>query len=82
MTGEVSAAESNEQGLRRANRVAAARRRNPRTSRDFHHQIVVPLWMDGPYIRRYAKELGCSKEKAITLLQAMDGKPIKSFLDF
>jgi len=68
MTGEVSAAESNEEGLKRANKVAAARRRNPRTAREFQHQAVVPPFMDGPLIRRCMKDWDCDEGTATQYL--------------
>lgn len=65
MAGEVSIAESNELGRKKGELLAKARRRNKRTSREFQHQIVVPLWMDGPYIARCIAEWGCDRADAI-----------------
>ncbi len=73
MVGEVSAAESNEIGLRKANLVAKARRRNPASPRDGRIQVLVPLWMDGPYIKRCMAEWGCDSADAVARIRREGG---------
>ena len=73
MVGEVSAAESNEIGQKKADLVAKARRRNPKTAREYQHQVVVPLWMDGPYIKRCMAEWGCDRADAVARIRREGG---------
>ena len=69
MVGEVSAAESNEIGLKKANLVAKARRRNPACPREGTIQALVPRWMDGPYIKRCMAEWGCDRADAVARIR-------------
>jgi hypothetical protein len=72
MAGEVSIAESNELGRKEGEARARARRTNPRVARG-QHQVVVPLWMDGPYIGRCMAEWGCDRADAVARIRREGG---------
>ena len=73
MVGEVSAAESNEIGQKKADLRAKARRRNPASAREGQIQVAVPRWMDGPYIERCMAEWGCDEAEAVERIRREGG---------
>lgn len=73
MAGEISVAESNHNSDVAERRKNRAKHRNIRCPREGRHQVVVPLWMDDPYLRRYMEEHGCTMAAAIKAARRKEG---------
>ncbi len=65
MVGEISAEESNHNSDIKERIKNRANRRNPKNPREFSHALVVPRWMDRPYLKRYMAEHGCTMDAAV-----------------
>lgn len=59
--GYMTASEANENALKKAPKPA---RRNPRSSREFHHQVFLPPWLDRKIVAVKAAEWDCSEADA------------------
>lgn len=70
MVGEVSVPEANEIGLKKANKRAALKTRNPHSPCEFFHSQVVPYFMDRRMVSQRATDKGITPDEAADELRA------------